>query len=158
MSRTLEQHLEDSGLKGLSNKLITLQELGDNNILYGYESSLSVIRPVTDVSVNDICVSGNFIGVVIEIYAQEVKTNDLGLSGIKVRYDNPSAMVREGQEKRYTDKVFVFDGNLELLGSRVDTSIVSVVDYSSIKIIKRDGSNYKNEISKLEDRYNSSRR
>jgi len=150
MGRTLEQHLMDSGLNSLRFKTGTMMEIGDNDILYGYEKSLSSIRPITDVSVNDICVSGNFIGVVTEVYL------DSGiLRGVKVKYEDLDGKIRGDHDSVYVEKVFVF-GNYND-GIRVDTTKANVVDSSDIKIIKRDNGTYKNEISKIMDLHNTKR-
>lgn len=145
---TREEYLDLVGLSNATNKWLTLSEIGDNNIMSGYESSLSVIRPVTDVVVNDICMSSNFVGVVTEVYAGSDK-NDLGLKGIKVKYEDPYNMSETGNY--YSERVFVFGGESleELETINVDTSHVNVVDMSSIKIVKRSTDTYKNQIEQL---------
>lgn len=149
-----EEYLELVGLKNATNKWLTLSEIGDNNIMSGYESSLSVIRPVTDVVVNDICMSANFVGVVTEVYSGSLD-NDLGLKGIKVKYEDPYNMAQTGEY--YSERVFVFGGaTIEDMDSiNVDTSHVNVVDMSSIKIVKRSTDTYKNQIEQLLELHNS---
>lgn len=140
-------------LKDLSSRWITLSHLGDNNIIYGYEQSLDVLRPISEVTLGDKVISGNFIGDVIDIYLGDVD-NDLGLKGIKVRISDPVNYSNGDNSTYYSDKVFVF-GKSDLEGILVDTSHVNLVDVSTIKVLKVNSGTYKDLISQSIEKRNS---
>ena len=148
-SRTLEL-IKRSGLDNLGNRWLTLSEICDNNIQLGYESSLSVIRSVMEVNVGDLCISGNFVGVVTEVYAGATTGTDLGLKGVKVRYEDVFNNSKGSIDKKYVEeRIFLFGNERVDLG--ITTSLVNsvYVDVSSIKIVKRNVGNYEDEISKI---------
>ena len=137
------------GLDKLTNRWLTLSEIGDNNIMLGYESSLSVIRPIEEVTIGDICMSSNFVGVVIDVYSGSLE-NDLGLKGVKVRYEDPYNFKKgEVRKNRYEERIFVFGDEYIKDGILTDTSNVNIVDMSSIKIVKKNNGTYKDEITKV---------
>lgn len=151
MSGRAKDLIVRNGLDKVTNHWLTLSEIGDNNIFLGYESSLSVIRPVTSVTVGDLCISDNFVGVVTEVYTGSLE-NDLGLKGVKVKYSDVYNQVKGSDVKHYyTEKVFVFGKEKLPNGIHADTSNVNVVDMSSIKIVKLNTETYKDKITEIID-------
>lgn len=141
--------IERHKMGDISKRWLTLSEIGDNNIMIGYESSLSSIRPVTDVNIGDICMSANFVGVVIDVYSGSAE-NDLGLKGIKCRYEDPYNNKKgEVGRNKYTERIFVFGSEYILDGIRPDTSNVNIVDMSDIKIVKKNDGTYKDSITQI---------
>lgn len=141
--------IERHKMGDISKRWLTLSEIGDNNIMMGYESSLSAIRPVTEVTIGDICMSANFVGVVIDVYTGSVE-NDLGLKGIKCRYEDPYNNKKgEVGRNKYTERIFVFGSEYILDGVRTDTSNVNIVDMSDIKIVKKNNGTYKDSITQI---------
>lgn len=151
-TNSIEQ-LDNSGLRELVTRWDILSEIGDNTM------SVDVpnlgIAPIDSVSVGDIVSHANISGIVESVTLGD-SNNYLGLKSLVVRYSDPYNYSVTGNY--YKRVKFVFgkqdvDTIEEAIKDIKRTDIASAVfvDVSSLRIIKRNTPEYKNDIQKILD-------